>query len=78
MSLFGSLSVGTSGLRVSQYGLNVVAHNLSNVETEGYVRQQTVLDTAGVNNIGGNSISTFQVGLGVDPQTVRQVRDFFS
>ena len=33
MSLFGSLSVGTSGLRVSQYGLNVVAHNLSNVET---------------------------------------------
>lgn len=77
MSLFGSLSVGTSGLRVSQYGLNVVAHNLSNVETEGYVRQQTVLDTAGVNNIGGNSISTFQVGLGVDPQTVRQVRDFF-
>ncbi|MBO4511067.1 MAG: flagellar hook-associated protein FlgK, partial [Lachnospiraceae bacterium] len=77
MSLFGSLSVGTSGLRVSQYGLNVVAHNLANVETEGYVRQQTVLDTAGVQKIGGNAISSFQVGLGVDPQTVRQVRDFF-
>lgn len=77
MSLFGSLSVGTSGLKVSQYGLNVVAHNLANVETEGYVRQQTVFDTAGVNKIGGNAISSFQVGLGVDPQTVRQVRDFF-
>ena len=77
MSLFGSLSVGTSGLKVSQYGLNVVAHNLANVETEGYVRQQTVLDTAGVNKIGGNAISSFEVGLGVDPQTVRQVRDFF-
>jgi len=77
MSLFGDLSVGTSGLKVSQYGLNVVAHNLANVETEGYVRQQTVFDTAGVNKIGGNGLSSFQVGLGVDPQTVRQVRDFF-
>ena len=77
MSLFGSLSVGTSGLKVSQYGMNVVAHNLANVETEGYVRQQTVLETATVQNIGGNSVSTFQVGLGVNPETVRQVRDFF-
>ena len=77
MSLFGSLSVGASGLKVSQYGMNVVAHNLANVETQGYVRQQTVLDTADVQKIGGNDISSFQVGLGVDPQTVRQVRDFF-
>ena len=77
MSLFGSLTVGTSGLKVSQYGLNVVAHNLANVDTEGYVRQQAVLDTAMVTNVGGNRISTFQVGMGVDPQIVRQVRDFF-
>ena len=77
MSLFGSLSVGTSGIKVSQYGMNVVAHNLANVDTEGYVRQQTVLDTAIVRKIGGNDVSSFQVGLGVDPQTVRQVRDFF-
>ena len=52
MSLFGSLNVGTSGLKVSQYGLNVVAHNLANVDTEGYVRQQVVLNTAMVSNIG--------------------------
>ena len=38
MSLFGSLNVGASGLKVSQYGMNVVAHNLANVDTEGYVR----------------------------------------
>jgi len=77
MSLFGDLNVGTSGLRVSQYGLNVVAHNLSNVDTTGYVRQQTVLDTALVRNINGDPNSVMQIGLGVDPQTVRQVRDFF-
>ena len=77
MSLFGSLNVGTSGLKVSQYGLNVVAHNLANVDTEGYVRQQVVLDTAMVNNIGWSGTNTLQVGLGVDPRAVRQVRDFF-
>lgn len=77
MSLFGSLNVGTSGLKVSQYGLNVVAHNLANVDTEGYVRQQVVLNTAMVSNIGWNGNSTLQVGLGVDPRAVRQVRDFF-
>lgn len=77
MSLFGSLNVGASGLKVSQYGMNVVAHNLANVDTEGYVRQQVVLDTAMVNNIGWSGTNTMQVGLGVDPRAVRQVRDFF-
>ena len=77
MSLFGSLNVGASGLKVSQYGMNVVAHNLANVDTEGYVRQQVVLDTAMVNNIGWSGTNTLQVGLGVDPRAVRQVRDFF-
>lgn len=57
--------------------MNVVAHNLANVDTEGYVRQQVVLDTAMVNNIGWSGTNTLQVGLGVDPRAVRQVRDFF-
>ncbi len=77
MSLFGDLSVGTSGLKVSQYGLNVVAHNLANVDTEGFVRQQTLLETSQYNNIGYNAISPLQVGLGVDAAEVRQVRDLF-
>lgn len=77
MSLFGALSVGTSGLKVSQYGMNVVAHNLANVDTEGYVRQQTLLDSAIYLTIGQNAISPMQVGLGVDPAEVRQVRDLF-
>ena len=77
MSLFGDLSVGTSGLKVSQRGLNVVAHNLANVDTEGYVRQQTLLDTSTFVKIGQNAVSPMMVGLGVDTETVRQVRDVF-
>ena len=77
MSLFGDLSVGTSGLKVSQRGLNVVAHNLANVDTEGFVRQQTLLDTSTFLKIGQNHISPLMVGIGVDTETVRQVRDNF-
>lgn len=77
MSLFGDLSVGTSGLKVSQYGLNVVAHNLANVDTDGFVRQQMLLDSATYLNIGQTAVSPMQVGMGVDPTAVRQVRDSF-
>ena len=40
MPLMGSLYVGSSGLQTSQNALNTTAHNLSNMETTGYVRQQ--------------------------------------
>ncbi len=77
MSLFSSLSVGTSGLRIGQTGLNVVAHNLANVDTDGYVRQQTLLGDHIYNNIGQNAVEKLQIGLGVNAQEVRQVRDVF-
>jgi flagellar hook-associated protein 1 FlgK len=72
-----SLYVGTSGLGVSQNGLNTTAHNLSNVETEGYVRQQTVLQTSQYLKIGQSYISPMQTGLGAETAVVRQVRDTF-
>lgn len=77
MGLMDALYVGVSGLRTSQNALNTTAHNLTNAETPGYVRQQTVLTDFGYSNIGRNNISTWQVGLGADTQVVRQVRDQF-
>lgn len=77
MSLMSSLYVGASGLRTSQNALNTTSHNLSNVETEGYVRQQTVLQTSYYQTIGQSYVSPMQTGLGVDTQIVRQVRDIF-
>lgn len=77
MSLMGSLYVGVSGLNVSQNGLNTTGHNLANVETEGYVRQQTVLQTSQYRTIGQSYISPMQTGLGAETAAVRQVRDIF-
>ena len=77
MGLMGSLYVGVSGLNVSQNGLNTTGHNLANVDTEGYVRQQTVLQTSQYRTIGQSYISPMQTGLGAETAAVRQVRDIF-
>ena len=40
MSLMTQLYIGVSGLRAQQNAINTTSHNLSNIYTEGYVRQQ--------------------------------------
>ena len=40
MPLMSSLYIGASGLQTSQNALNTTAHNLTNVDTTGYTRQQ--------------------------------------
>jgi len=77
MSLMSSLYIGVSGLGVSQNSLNTTAHNLANVDTAGFVRQQVVQVDSTYLNWGVTHISTLQSGLGVDIATVRQVRDMF-
>ena len=77
MGLMGSLYTGVSGLQVSQRGLNTTAHNLSNMETEGYVRQQTIQTDSFYTNVGINHISYLQVGHGATAAAITQVRDNF-
>lgn len=77
MSSIGSLYIGVSGLNVSQASLNITSHNLANVETKGYVRQQAVQTDFRYLNLGINHISTMQKGLGANFATVKQVRDSF-
>ncbi len=77
MGLMSSLYTGVSGLQVSQRGLNTTAHNLSNVETNGYVRQQTILSDSFYTTIGNNHISYMQVGHGATAAAIVQVRDQF-
>ncbi|MCR5279785.1 MAG: flagellar hook-associated protein FlgK [Lachnospiraceae bacterium] len=79
MPLMGSLYVGTSGLQTSQNSLNTTAHNLSNMGTTGYVRQQVLLGNRRYNTIRTETkgVNAQQVGLGVNYSRVRQVRDYF-
>ena len=79
MPLMGAMYVGTSGLQTSQNALNTTAHNLSNMDTQGYVRQQTLLANKVYDTIKYATPATAaqQVGLGVTYSKVRQVRDYF-
>lgn len=79
MPLMGSVYVGTSGLQTSQNALNTTAHNLSNMDTTGFVRQQVLLGDRLYNTYkkGSVSVSSQQIGLGVTYERVRQVRDYF-
>ena len=79
MSLMSGLYVGATGLRTSQNALNTVAHNLSNVETTGYTRQQVSQSDSIYNTISYQfaGVSRQQVGLGVYFSETKRVRDVF-
>lgn len=79
MPLMGSLYVGTSGLRTSQNALNTTAHNLSNVDTVGYTRQQVQQASKQyiTISIDPEGVANQQTGLGVTYSSVKQVRDVF-
>ena len=79
MPLMGSLYVGSSGLQTSQNALNTTAHNLSNVDTAGYTRQQVQQAAKHYTTVSINptSVANQQTGLGVTYSSVKQVRDVF-
>lgn len=79
MSLMSSLYVGSSGLRTGQNALNTTAHNLSNMDTVGYVRQQVQQSSRSylTLSIDVKSISNKQTGLGVEYSRVKHIRDYF-
>lgn len=77
MSLFGSLYIGVSGLRTSDNALNTTAHNMSNLDTQGYTRQQVQQGTRNyVTHSKDTSRNWIQTGLGVNYIRTRQERDF--
>lgn len=77
MAGMGSIYVGTSGLQSAQNALNTTAHNLANVDTSGYTRQQVVMSDTLYNTLKWSPLSPAQVGLGNQIAAVRQVRDTF-
>ena len=71
-STFFGLSIGASGLNAFHAAVNTTANNISNIQTEGYTRQQTNLETS-------ESMRTYQrygtMGTGVTAKSVTQMRD---
>lgn len=72
------LYIGVTGLRSAQSALNTTAHNLANVNTVGYTRQQVSLTDTQYMAVGTNdATSTPNYGLGVAVSEIRRIRDQF-
>ena len=75
---FSGFSTAFSALQASQKRLDIVGQNLSNMNTQGYTRQQ--LETSSLNY--SNPISRYMngsqiaVGFGVSMDKVSQIRDY--
>ncbi|HPL54024.1 MAG TPA: flagellar hook-associated protein FlgK [Bacillota bacterium] len=70
---FGSISIATSGLFVSQRSLDVTSHNISNSNTEGYSRQ-IALQKATMPSYGD---PTGVVGTGVETYDIIRMRSSY-
>ena len=71
-STFFGLTVANSGLNAYQVALNTTANNISNVQTKGYSRQQTI-------RTAGEALRTYTrygtMGTGVTTDSIKQIRN---
>lgn len=75
MSLMTSMWTGVSGLRAQQNAINTTSHNLANIYTQGYVRQQVGMADNIYQSKGITQVNTKQIGLGVVSAETRHIRD---
>lgn len=67
------IQLGVSALRVSQSQLSTTGHNIANVNTPGYSRQQALLKTVVPQQVGAGFL-----GNGVDLEGVRRILNDFT
>lgn len=74
---FGSYEIARSGLIANERALYVTGHNISNVNTPGYVRQQAMMTEKIGPAVYGKGGGIYRLGLGADIQEIRQIRHAF-
>lgn len=76
MPSLSTLNIAVSGLRASQYAMDITANNIANAATQGYHRQEPVFQSgqsvsSGIAMVGG---VVPQLGTGVQVDTVRRAQ----
>ena len=73
-STFFGLNIAYSGLQAAQTSLTVAGHNISNINTDGYTRQQA-------NTHASKALRTYNtygtIGSGVTVASIDQMRDTY-
>ena len=73
MSISQALNTSLSGLRATQAGLSLIASNVANAQTPGYVRKTLSLVTSAAGDAGG-SVRVGAVNRELDQYLQRQLR----
>lgn len=66
-------SIARSGMSAASLGLQVAAHNLANVGTEGFTRQQVVRSTQAAGGVGATVRNAPQPGADLERDLVAQM-----
>ena len=76
---FTGLNTALRGVQAQQAALDVISHNIANVETPGYSRQEAVFSASPTLRVDGakQDGTGAQLGTGVDVQSYRRLRDDF-
>jgi flagellar hook-associated protein 1 len=77
VSSFGSLNTALSGLLAHRRALDVVGHNIANVDTAGFSRRRASLAAVGQSTVPSMWSRTRAAGGGVDLAGVTRVREEF-
>jgi flagellar hook-associated protein 1 FlgK len=78
-STFSTFHIGWRGLYASRMGMDVTAHNVANVNTEGYSRQNAKIVASRPYAVPGLNRTTTpgQIGTGVDVASINRTKDQF-
>ncbi len=76
-SPFFGFSIGVRALNVSQRALDIIGHNIANINTPGHSRQEAVLKTTDPQYLPSlnRAINSGQIGTGVKVEEVRRIYD---
>ena len=80
VSTFNGINVALRGLIAQQRALDVTTHNIANASTDGYTRQEAVLEAADpISNVSvWGMLFPGQLGQGVTVDSYRRIRDVFN
>lgn len=79
-SSFFGFTIGLKALSTSQQALEIISHNIANINTPGYSKQEAVIKTTDPQYLPNlnRSINSGQVGTGVEIEQIRRLRDQYA
>lgn len=74
-STFGGFNTVVRGIFANQTALDTTGHNVSNASADGYSRQLVNMSTANPETVYGGAYGAFQIGSGVEIQSIERARE---